>query len=93
MGSGVYSNKRMILGELINKLGPIIRKPEIATERSYTMYLYSEHAKKVVRKEIKIHSKIGGRHHVLIECQTKETGCFVHTHCKISLVEHLFYTQ
>jgi len=32
MGSGVHSNKRMILGELIKKMGPIIRKPEIVTE-------------------------------------------------------------
>lgn len=46
MGSGVHSNKRMILGELINKLGPIIRKPEVVTERSCAVYLYAEHAEK-----------------------------------------------
>jgi len=46
MGSGVHSNKRMILGELIKKMGPIIRKPEIVTESSCAMYLYAEHANK-----------------------------------------------
>lgn len=61
MGSGVHSNKWMILGELINKLGPIIRKPEVVTERSYTMYLYAEHAKKGGEEGNKdrAHSKIG----------------------------------